>query len=285
MSNLAKDLFYLVRPTHWVKNLLVVAPAFFGGTVFSSTENFVTAFLAFLSFSFASSVGYIFNDLLDIESDKNHPVKKNRPIASGRINASYAVSLAVLLLIVSLALALSINSLFTFIVLIYLALTASYSLGLKNIVIVESFCIAGGFLLRIAAGGASAGINVSVWLILTTLFLSLLLAFGKRRSELNMSEEKKTFRKVLTKYSKTSLDYLLVIFALFSVITYSIYLFSTSMGLILITIPLACFGVIRYVYLARKKSKGDPTEALLKDRLMLLCVVLWLVIKGIAIYV
>lgn len=285
MNYLAKDLFYLVRPTHWVKNLLVVAPAFFGGTVFSSSENFVTAFLAFLSFSFASSVGYIFNDLLDIESDKNHPVKKNRPIASGRINASHAVSLAVLLLIVSLALALSINSLFTFIVLIYLALTASYSLGLKNIVIVESFCIAGGFLLRIAAGGASAGLNVSVWLILTTLFLSLLLAFGKRRSELNMSEEKKTFRKVLTKYSKTSLDYLLVIFALFSVITYSIYLFSTSMGLILITIPLACFGVIRYVYLSRKKSKGDPTEALLKDRLMLLCVVLWLVIKGIAIYV
>ena len=285
MSNLAKDLFYLVRPTHWVKNLLVVAPAFFGGTVFSSAENFVTAFLAFLSFSFASSVGYIFNDLLDIESDKNHPVKKNRPIASGRINAKYAVSLAVLLLIVSLVIALSINSIFTLIVLIYLVLTASYSLGLKNIVIVESFCIAGGFLLRIAAGGASAGLNVSVWLILTTLFLSLLLAFGKRRSELNMSEKKKTFRKVLTKYSKASLDYLLVIFALFSVITYSIYLFSTSMGLLLITIPLACFGVIRYVYLARKKSKGDPTEALLKDRLMLLCVVLWLVIKGIAIYV
>ena len=284
MSEIVKDLFYLLRPTHWVKNLLVVAPAFFGGIVFSSFENFITAFLAFMSFSLASSVGYIFNDLLDIENDKNHPVKKNRPIAAGRVLRGNAIVLALLLLIASLFVALTINNTFTFIVLSYLVLTATYSLGLKNIVIIESFCIAGGFLLRIAGGGASSGLSISGWLILTTLFLSLLLAFGKRRSELNMSDDKTSFRKVLAKYNKTFLDYMLIIFAAASVIAYSIYLFNTSMGLILITIPLVCFGVVRYVYLARKKSKGDPTEALLKDFWLLACVVAWLIIKGLAIY-
>lgn len=281
---MAKDLFLLVRPQQWVKNLLVVAPAFFGGIVFDSFHDFMTALLAFFSFSFASSAGYIFNDLLDIESDKNHPFKRNRPVASGRISTEYAIIMAIILLVISILLAFSINSLFTLYVVIYLLLTASYTIGLKNIVIVESFCIATGFLLRIVAGGASSGLTVSIWLILTTVFLSLLLAFGKRRSELNMSGQSRNFRKVLSKYNKKTLDYLLIIFALFSVITYSVYLFKTSMGLILVTIPLASFGVIRYTYLARKKSKGDPTEALLKDRLMLSCVAFWLLIKGIAIY-
>ena len=285
MNNIVKDLFYLLRPVHWVKNLLVVAPAFFGGIVFSSFENFFIAFLSFFSFSLASSVGYIFNDLFDIDNDKNHPVKKNRPIASGRVIPGNALVLALFLLIVSIFIALKINNSFTIILLLYLVLTASYSLGLKNLVIIESLCIAGGFLLRIAGGGASSGLSVSGWLMLTTLFLSLLLAFGKRRSELNMSLENKTFRKVLAKYDKVFLDYMLVVFAASSIITYSIYLINTSMGFILITIPLACFGVVRYVYLARKKSKGDPIEALLKDYWLLACVIAWLIIKGLAIYI
>ncbi len=285
MNNIVKDLFYLLRPVHWVKNLLVVAPAFFGGIVFSSFEIFFTAILSFFSFSLASSVGYIFNDLFDVDNDKNHPVKKNRPIASGRVKPGNALVLALFLLIVSIFIALKINNSFTIILLSYLVLTASYSLGLKNLVIIESLCIAGGFLLRIAGGGASSGLSVSGWLMLTTLFLSLLLAFGKRRSELNMSLENKTFRKVLAKYDKVFLDYMLVVFAASSIITYSIYLINTSMGFILITIPLACFGVVRYVYLARKKSKGDPIEVLLKDYWLLACVIAWLIIKGLAIYV
>ncbi|MEE9193812.1 MAG: UbiA family prenyltransferase [Thermodesulfobacteriota bacterium] len=285
MNNIVKDLFYLLRPVHWVKNLLVVAPAFFGGIVFSSFEIFFTAILSFFSFSLASSVGYIFNDLFDVDNDKNHPVKKNRPIASGRVIPRNALVLALFLLIVSIFIALKINNSFTIILLSYLVLTASYSLGLKNLVIIESLCIAGGFLLRIAGGGASSGLSISGWLMLTTLFLSLLLAFGKRRSELNMSLENKTFRKVLAKYDKVFLDYMLVVFAASSIITYSIYLINTSMGFILITIPLACFGVVRYVYLARKKSKGDPIEVLLKDYWLLACVIAWLIIKGLAIYV
>ena len=285
MNNALMDLIYLLRPAHWVKNLLVVAPAFFGGIVFSSFENFFTALLSFISFSLASSVGYIFNDIIDIENDKNHPVKKDRPIASGRIKPSNASILALFLLIVSLFIAHKINISFTITLISYLVLTAFYSLGLKNIVIIESLCIAGGFLLRIAGGGASFGLSISGWLLLTTLFLSLLLAFGKRRSELNMSLENKIFRKVLGKYNKVFLDYMLYVFAASSIITYSIYLFETSMGLILITIPLVCFGVARYVYLARKKSKGDPTEALLKDYWLLGCVILWLIIKGLAIYI
>ena len=284
MNSFLKDYFLLIRPTHWVKNFLVVAPPFFAGIVFDSLNNFIIVALSFLSFSFASSAGYILNDLIDAESDRQHPVKKDRPVASGRIKTNTALITGLILLVLALVIGLGINLLFTLILVCYLALTVSYTLGLKNIVIIESFCIAGGFLLRIIAGGAASNVAISGWLILTTLFLSLLLAFGKRKAELNLNSESLNFRKVLNEYDSGFLDNGMVIFSTASIITYSIYLINKGVDSIVVTIPFVCFGILRYLYLVHVKSKGEPTDALLKDYWLLVCVVAWLVVTGIFIY-
>jgi len=284
MSSSLRDYSLLIRPTHWVKNFLVVAPPFFAGIVFDSLDNFTIAVLSFLSFSFASSAGYVLNDIVDAESDRQHPVKKNRPLASGRINKTSATVTGLILLILGIIIGLKINYLFTLILICYLALTTSYTLGLKNIAIIESFCIAGGFILRIIAGGVSSSVAISGWLILTTFFLSLLLAFGKRRAELQLSPESMSFRKVLREYNPQFLDNGMVIFSTASIITYSIYLINKGVDIIAVTIPFVCFGILRYLYLVHIKSKGDPTEALFKDFWLQICVIVWLIVTGIFIY-
>ena len=284
MNSSLKDYILLIRPTHWVKNFLVVAPPFFAGIVFDNVNNFIIAAFSFLSFSFASSAGYILNDLVDAESDKYHPLKKNRPIASGRIKTGTAVIIGIVLLVLAIFIGLSINLLFTVILAFYLLLTTSYTIGLKNIVIIESFCIAGGFLLRIIAGGAASSVAISGWLLLTTFFLSLLLAFGKRKAELSLKNESSDFRKVLTGYNSQFLDNGMVIFSTASMITYSLYLINKGVALIVFTIPFVCFGILRYLYLVHIKSRGEPTEALLKDYWLLACVTTWIVVTGLFIY-
>ncbi|MGI9534998.1 MAG: decaprenyl-phosphate phosphoribosyltransferase [Thermodesulfobacteriota bacterium] len=284
MNSLLKDSILLIRPTHWVKNFLVVAPPFFAGIVFDSLNNLIIALLSFFSFSFASSAGYILNDLVDAESDRYHPVKKDRPLASGRIKKNTAIITGLLLLALAIIIGLKINLLFTLILVCYLALSTSYTLVLKNIVIIESFCIAGGFLLRIIAGGVGSTVAISGWLILTTFFLSLLLAFGKRKSELKLTDESSNFRKVLNYYDSRFLENGMVIFSTASIITYSIYLINKGVEIIAVTIPFVCFGILRYHYIVHFKSKGDPTDVLLKDFWLLFCVIVWLVVTGIFIY-
>lgn len=279
-----KDYLLLLRPHHWVKNLLVIAPSFFGGVIFSSIESVWAALIAFFSFSFASSAGYIINDLRDIKSDINHPKKKNRPIASGRIGTKEALFVSLVILAISFLLSLKFSFLFILIVLAYLLLTVAYSFGLKNIVIIDAFCIAGGFIFRISAGGVASGVDISSWLFLTTLFLSLLLAFGKRRSEFNIQTNANNFRKVLKGYEEGFLDNALAVFATTSIVTYSIYLISNGPKILITTIPFVSFGVLRYLYLVQVDSKGDPTEVLLKDIWLLVCVFLWLIITGVVIY-
>ena len=284
MSQSVKDYVVLIRPTHWVKNFLVVTPPFFAGIIFQNLENFLTALFAFLSFSFASSAIYIFNDLVDIEFDRNHPTKKNRPIPSGSVSVGSARVLAAILLLLGLFIAVNINLWFTVTVVCYLVLIVAYTLGLKNIVIIESFCIAGGFLLRILAGGAASDVRISGWLILTTLFLSLLLAFGKRRAEINLSEDSTNFRKVLKDYDAGFLDSSLIVFSAASIITYSIYLIDTGQEILLLTVPFICFGILRYIYLVQIRSQGDPTDALMRDWWLLVCVFTWIVVTGIFIH-
>ena len=237
-----------------------------------------------MSFSLVSSAGYILNDLVDLESDSQHPVKKNRPVTSGRIKTNTAIIFGLILLTLGIFIGLEISLLFVLILICYLALTTSYTLGLKNIVIIESFCIAGGFLLRIIAGRVASGVLISGWLILATLFLSLLLAFGKRKSELNLTHESPNFRKILNDYNSRFLDNGMVIFSTASMITYSIYLINKDIDSIVVTIPFVCFGMLRYLYLVQVKLKGDPTDALFKDYWLLLCVIVWLVFTGIFIH-
>lgn len=285
MRSHARNYVLLLRPQHWVKNCLVIAPSFFAGTLFESLNNFLVGLVAFFSFSFIASVGYILNDLSDRESDRKHPGKKNRPIASGRIDPAAAFIAAALLLTAGIFLALKIGQAYLIILVCYLAVSLSYTFLLKDIVIIELFFISFGFLLRILAGGVGFNVTISGWFILLTFFLSLLLAFGKRRIELSdVNEHRSDFRKVLGSYNAPFLDSGIFIFSAVSIIIYSLYPVYSGMEWILFTVPLVCFGVLRYIYLINVKSKGEPTDALLSDIWLLSCVVLWLFATGFFIY-
>ena len=285
MVRLIKDYIYLLRPEQWLKNLLVLAPPFFGGVLFSNSFMVSTMILSFIAFSLASSTAYVTNDISDIESDKLHPKKKLRPLAAGRVGVSQAVVLAVITLVASLVLSYLVNTGFLIITAVYLLLSLLYSLYFERIVIVDAFIIAIGFVLRIEAGGLASGIGVTSWLLLTTFLLSLLLVFGKRRFELAMVKNKgQSFRKVLADYNEKFLDTALGIFATSALVTYSIYVVGSDSKIFLITIPFACYGVLRYMYLVQTDTSGDPTESLLKDMWLLLCVTIWLVITALIIY-
>ena len=280
----ARDIMILLRPHHWVKNLLVIAPAFFAGILFDSYSNLVTVFLAFISFSMISSTGYILNDLSDIGFDSAHPKKQMRPVASGRLNKNTAFVILVITLFLSFLFAIDLPYEFSIIILLYLALTTAYTCCLKNIVIVDSFCIAGGFILRIAGGGLAIGVSISSWLFLTTFLLSLLLAFGKRRAELNYSHHSHSFREVLKYYNPGFLDAAISIFSTTSILSFSLYTVNVGPEIFIITVPLVCFGILRYIYLVQIDATGDPTEVLIGDKWLLLSVVLWLILTGFIIY-
>lgn len=141
-----------------------------------------------------------------------------------------------------------------------------------------------GFLFRILAGGVGSGTSVSGWLILLTFFLSLLLVFGKRKTELKLLDEGLNFRKVLNNYNDSFLNSGVIVFSAASLITYSFYLMDKGLDWIVFTMPFVCFGVLRYLYLVNVKSKGDPTDVLLKDNWMLACVVLWVIVTTFLIY-
>lgn len=286
MTSLFKDIIYILRPQQWVKNFLVLAPPFFGGVLFTSTEMFLKMFLAFIAFSLASSTAYITNDISDIESDRMHPKKKLRPVAAGRIGVPVAVLVAVITFTLSIGASLAIGKIFTLITVIYLALSFLYSYYLGKMVIIDVFTIAIGFVLRIEAGGVASEIDVSNWLLLTTFLLSLLLAFGKRRYELVMFRKNPSpFREVLSKYRENFLDTALSIFATAAIVTYSIYTVELDSEIFLATVPFACYGVLRYMYLVQTDTSGDPTESFLKDLPLFLCVLLWFLITTAIIYV
>jgi 4-hydroxybenzoate polyprenyltransferase len=285
MKDFIKDIVYILRPQQWVKNFLVLAPPFFGGVLFTSYEMFIKMFLAFIAFSLAASTAYIINDIVDIASDRLHPKKKKRPIAEGRIGIPAASAIAAVTIVLSAWSSLAVGKTFILIVAIYMALSLSYSFYLRKLVIVDVFAIAIGFVLRIEAGGIASGIEVSNWLLLTTFLLSLLLAFGKRRYELVMLRKNpKPFREVLGQYRENFLDTTLGIFATTAIVTYSIYTVEIESKLFLITVPFACYGVLRYMYLVQTDTSGDPTESFLKDPPLFVCVLLWFLITTGIIY-
>ncbi len=272
----------LLRPKHWLKNLFLFAAPFFGGALFSEST-IRLALPVFSAFSLCASAGYILNDISDIENDKLHDQKRRRAIASGNVRKENAWIFAVLLGITSLIIALKISLVFLFFILFYFSIQITYSLYLKEISIVDIFCIASGFVLRVLAGGAAFNVKVSQWLLLTMFMISLVLAAGKRIAEVNtLNEKAEEHRKSLGYYSRSTLNEILTIASAASLIAYSLYTIEQFHSLVY-TVPVVTFGLFRYIALS-KQGLGDPTDAMTKDKWLAGTIVLWLMLVGLIRY-
>jgi 4-hydroxybenzoate polyprenyltransferase len=270
-------LIRLLRPTHWIKNTFVFAGILFG--VKFSIPAFVHAtLLAVAAFCLMSSCVYILNDYLDRESDRIHPVNRYRPIASGRITAFLALSVAAVCLCMSALTAWLAGPRLLAIVLIYLGINCAYSLRLKKDAVVDVFCIAAGFMLRILAGTWGIGIPPSGWLMLTGMFLTLFLGFAKRRAEWRDLGGEAKPRIVLNDYSQPLLDSFLSItltgtalcYGLFTLDPQTIALHHTNK--LIYTMPLVLFGLFRYLFILYSCKKGEnPSVDIFADPPILLC--------------
>ena len=205
MVDLSIQIIKVARPIHWIKNLSLFAALFFTSNLFNPTL-FRTVFWAFVAFNLLSSASYVFNDIIDAERDKNHPVKRNRPIASGKLPISIALIEIVALLALTFILSAKLNFLFHLSLIGYLVLQILYSLFLKNILGLDILSIAFGFVIRIYAGAFVINAHLSVWFLLCVISTALFLASGKRRSELNVTNTSGITRKSLSKYSRELLN-------------------------------------------------------------------------------
>ena len=250
-------------------------------------QNYVKlSILGFIIFSLTSSSIYIINDLIDINEDKVHPLKKFRPIPFGLISSSRALITAIILAFSSFALLAFTNLYFGITVMAYFAITILYSVGLKNIVILDVFTIAAGFILRILGGAFIINVEISSWLMLTTMFISLFLAVMKRRSELKhvTGEDSASTRKVLVHYSTNFLDQMstvtsagvIICYALYTVSQRTVSIFKTEH--LIYTTPFVVFGIFRYMYLVYIGKKGENTsELLLSDLPMIVNILLYII--------
>lgn len=276
------DLFTLLRPAQWLKSLILFFPPFLGGELLGA--GVVTRGVApAVSFCLASSSTYILNDIIDRESDRSHPRKSRRPIPSGGISITAAVAMCSLCLAGSLILAYRISSVFLAILVSYLFVSALYSLCLKNLPIVDLFCISAGFLFRLQAGGEAFGITISQWLFLSVFLLSIFLSTGKRLYEKNaLGDSAGAHRKSLESYPPGFLDGIMYMTGGAVLVTYTMYVIEHHV--LIYTVPLCCFGLLRYILRVKSGLGGDPTESLLKDMPLLVTGVFWAVLVGWGIY-
>jgi 4-hydroxybenzoate polyprenyltransferase len=256
-----------MRPRQWVKNLFVLAPLLFTAQV-SDAQLLVLAVTAVVCFCGLSGSAYVINDLCDRRRDALHPVKRFRPIASGALTSVAAAGVAAGLTAGSLVLAAVLGWTVLWIATAYLLLMLGYSFILKNVVFADIASIAAGFVLRAAAGAASIAVPVSPWLFICTALVSLLLAVGKRRCELNrLSDVAVLHRPVLRKYNQPLLDQLMSITTTACLVSYLLYcVLSPTAGQhtgLLFTAPFVAYGLFRYHYCIYRKEKGGSPEDLL----------------------
>lgn len=280
----------LIRPSHWVKNLFLFLPLLFGSQIFV-LKSLATAGIAFLSFCFATSSIYVFNDIMDLDRDRFHPIKKFRPLPSGEISVKNAYLISIFLALMSLLLGFSSNTGFILVVVTYIAINILYSIYLKNIVILDVFIIALGFVLRIVAGSVATNIYMSKWILLCGFTLSLFLGFTKRRAEIiELGENFVSHRAVLSHYNPYFLDTMINIVNSLTVITYLFYTIDPETtakfgNKLFLSLPIVLYGIFRYQYLIyHKKERSSPTENFLTDIPLLSTVVIWAIFCGTIIF-
>lgn len=267
------DYLKLIRVKHWVKNILIFIPLICSGLV--TYSNVISCIEAFFAFSFASSFIYIINDIRDIEKDKLHPRKKNRPLPSGKIKKSTAIYIAVLMIILAITINTIINNNFLntslYFLLGYIIINICYSMGLKNIAIIDIVLLASGFVIRVYYGASIINVDVSSWLFLTIMSASLFLGLGKRKKELINNKES---RKVLQEYNEAFLDKFQYLSLTLTIVFYSLWTIEQSIKYLYLTIPLLIIIFMKYSLNIEKNDEGDPTTVLYQDKLLMgLCLI------------
>jgi 4-hydroxybenzoate polyprenyltransferase len=277
------ELFRALRPQQWIKNLFVFAPLIFSQNVLNRALVLRSA-LAFLAFCLISSAVYLLNDLRDIEEDRQHPLKAQRPLASGRLRKSAAVAALATIAPAGFLVALLVNRSFVFIALAYFALQIAYTLWLKHVVILDIFVVASGFLLRVVAGGFAIRVYLSSWLLICTTLLALFLAMGKRRHEIVLMEgHASSHRPILKEYNIYLLDQMISVVTASTLLAYCLYTISeetvAKFGTrnLIYTVPFVLYGIFRYLYLIHQKAEGGTPESLIiRDKPLLVAIALWI---------
>jgi 4-hydroxybenzoate polyprenyltransferase len=282
---LLRHLLVSLRPEEWTKNLFVLAPLVFAGRL-GDRDACLPAGVLLAAFCLLASSVYLANDVADLPSDRLHPAKRRRPLASGKISVRTATGASVALAAAGLGLGLLVDPDFPSLARFlagYLALNLAYSFFLKRAVVVDALCVAGGFLLRIHAGGAAIGAEVSHWLSLCTLFVSLFLALAKRRAEIALlGEGSAGHRAALAHYTPEFLDQLIGWLCACTILSYAIYTvapetqrkFGTDR--LWWTVPFVIYGVARYLFLLhRREGGGNPTRTMVRDVPFLVNAALW----------
>jgi len=309
MKKTLYSILRLLRPRQWIKNLAVFAAITFSGQLFDVTS-LQKALLAFFVFCMLSSAIYVVNDIFDIKKDRKHPFKRFRPLAHGDVKVSTGISIAILFIVISLYIALYVTPSFFITAIVYIILQLSYSILLKHITIIDILAIAGGYMLRVYGGEFATGYHISVWLLLTTISISLFLAIGKRRSELTLisgqsATQIASIRSTLSHYSERLLDVYASIFATSTFISYALFTFLESPDgfklsifmpeflpaffqkkWLMITIAPVVYGLMRYLQDIYEKHEGEsPEKVLLSDTPLLVTVALWVFLVISIIYV
>jgi 4-hydroxybenzoate polyprenyltransferase len=273
-----------MRPRHWLKNGFVLAPAVFAGHAFDPSA-MAKAVTVAIAFCLASSAGYLVNDVLDREADREDPVKKFRPVASGELGIRAALAWAALLFAVAIAASLREGALVLLALAAYVLLTLLYSVLLKQIPVVDVMVLATGFLIRLVAGALAIPVVISQWLIVCGFLLALLLAFGKRLPEAEQAGGRSP------RYPLSFLHDVVTMLAGVTLVAYTLYTVAPDTtaklggsNALLLTAPLVLFGILRYLLLLHREGAQDPTATLFRDKPLLAAVVLWMAVAGVIVY-
>ena len=274
-----KALLKTMRPRQWTKNAFLFAALIFDGKLFHLTD-FLRTLAGFGLFCLISSAVYIFNDLLDVESDRLHPVKKNRPIASGKLPVSIALAAGTVLVLITLTAGYLLDWQFALTLLVYFTLMLAYSKWLKHVLILDVLILAAGFVLRVHAGTTLIVVErFSPWLYVLMTLLALYLGFGKRRAELALlAQAAGSQRPVFDGYTIPLLDQFITIVSGTTIVAYALYTFfrPAAPESLMLTIPFVVYAIFRYLYLVQvKQIGGEPEEILLTDRPLQVSILLW----------
>ncbi len=266
----------LIRIKHWIKNGLIFLPIFFSQSF--TKENIISTIVAFFAFSFMASTIYIINDIKDVKKDRNHPKKKNRPIASGKVTIPNAIILAILLFISSIILNyFATKVLFTsalICLLAYLVINLFYSFGAKDIPILDIAILATGFILRVYYGAFIINVPVSNWLFLTILSASLFMGLGKRKKELKIKEE---VRKVLKEYNENFLNSFMNICLGLLIVFYSLWTMEQNISYLFLSIPMLIIILMQYMLYMENSDEGDPITILFQSKPLIVSVLIYLI--------